>query len=175
MMTRPWLCCVLSLGVLAGCGDDPPAVSDAGTLDAGTLDAGALDAGAPDATLTDTGPDVVDAGEVDAGVTLARVQAEVFTPRCAIPSCHAGAEPTGRLVLEGDGVRAALLGVSGMGVQCRGVTATRVVAGDPMASLLFLKISEDMPPCGTRMPQAAPPLEPALIALVRQWIAEGAR
>lgn len=174
MMARWSTALVLGTLLMAGCGDDPVPVQDAGGLDAPAAgDVGPGDGSPGDAGPGDAGPG--DVGEVDAGVTLGRVQAEVFTPRCAIPSCHAGAEPTGRLVLEGDGVRAALLGVSGMGVQCRGVASTRVVAGDPMGSLLFLKISEDSPPCGTRMPQGAPPLEAPLIELVRLWIAEGAR
>ncbi len=169
MMARWWTGLVLGTVVLVGCGDDPVPAQDAGGIDVPV----AGDSGSADTGSGDVGPG--DVGVVDAGVTLARVQAEVFTPRCAIPSCHAGAEPTGRLVLAGDGVRAALLGVSGMGVQCSGVATTRVVAGDPMGSLLFRKISEDSPPCGTRMPQGSPPLEAPLIELVRLWIAEGAR
>jgi hypothetical protein len=98
----------------------------------------------------------------------------VLRPHCAIPSCHASAEPTGRMRLDEDFARTSLRGVAAMGVSCRDQGLVRVVPGDPAASLLYRKISEDAPPCGSRMPQAAAPLPPALIALVRDWIAAGA-
>lgn len=110
----------------------------------------------------------------DAGPTLATIEALVLRPHCAIPSCHASAEPTGRMRLDEDFPRTSLRGVAAMGVSCRDQGLVRVVPGDPAASLLYRKISDDAPPCGSRMPQAADPLPPALIALVRDWIAAGA-
>lgn len=49
-----------------------------------------------------------------------------------------------------------------------------VVAGDADASLVFLKISSDSPPVGTRMPFALAPLDDGQIALIRDWINQGA-
>jgi hypothetical protein len=52
--------------------------------------------------------------------------------------------------------------------------ASIVVNGDPCASILVQKI-ETSPPFGRRMPYNGPPyLSAADIALVRDWIAEGA-
>ena len=49
-----------------------------------------------------------------------------------------------------------------------------VVAGQPCASILFQKVS-DAPPFGSRMPLDGPPfLTPAEVALIHDWIAEGA-
>ena len=107
-------------------------------------------------------------------VTLADIEEQVFRPHCAIPSCHASAEPTGRMRLDEDFPRTTLRDVGAMGVSCRDQALVRIVPGDPAGSLLYRKITEDAPPCGSRMPQAADPLPPALIALVRDWIAAGA-
>jgi mono/diheme cytochrome c family protein len=59
---------------------------------------------------------------------------------------------------------------------CGGV---RVVPGDPDASYLFQKISEEMPCDGPRMPRGhelivPPPLTDEQIALIRSWILAGA-
>jgi hypothetical protein len=49
-----------------------------------------------------------------------------------------------------------------------------VVAGDPCASVIVQKVSS-APPFGTRMPPSGPPfMTPAEIALLADWIAEGA-
>jgi len=56
----------------------------------------------------------------------------------------------------------------------------RVVAGDPSNSFLYLKIGgdpviADIPAVGTRMPPGAPPMAPEDIAIIRDWIAQGAK
>lgn len=53
-------------------------------------------------------------------------------------------------------------------------SVTHVIPGDSQASLLYLIISSENPPIGTRMPQGEPPLSPAEIGLVRVWIDQGA-
>ena len=53
-------------------------------------------------------------------------------------------------------------------------TLTHVIPGDSEASLLYLIISSDSPPIGTRMPQGEAPLSPSDISLVRDWIDQGA-
>jgi Planctomycete cytochrome C len=51
---------------------------------------------------------------------------------------------------------------------------TAVVPGDPCASLVVQKVSS-APPTGSRMPSDGPPyLSPKEIALLSDWIAEGA-
>ncbi len=50
----------------------------------------------------------------------------------------------------------------------------RVVPGDSSASLLFLKVSSNPPPVGSRMPLGGAPLSDADIALIRDWIDQGA-
>lgn len=50
---------------------------------------------------------------------------------------------------------------------------TRIVAGDPAASLTYLKISSATPACGVVMPTAGL-MSPLQIQLVRDWILQGA-
>ena len=54
-------------------------------------------------------------------------------------------------------------------------TLTRVVACEPNASLLILKLTQDNPPVGSRMPLGGDALPASEIELVRTWIAEGAQ
>jgi hypothetical protein len=51
---------------------------------------------------------------------------------------------------------------------------TRVTAGDPMKSLLYLKIA-GMPPCGMKMPPGGTPLPAEVVTLVKDWIMAGAK
>lgn len=56
----------------------------------------------------------------------------------------------------------------------------RVVAGDPSASFLYLKVggdpvTADIPGIGTRMPPRAPPIAEEDLATIRDWILGGAK
>lgn len=163
---------VAALVLALGCSADPaPAPVDAGRDSGSDVGRDVPDDLASDAP---TRPDVPRPADAGAVVTLADIQERVFRPHCAIPSCHASAEPTGRMRLDEDFPRASLRGVAAMGVSCGGQGLVRIVPGDPAASLLYRKITEDAPPCGSRMPQAADPLPAELTDLVRDWIAAGA-
>lgn len=111
--------------------------------------------------------------------TFASLDANVFFPKCTAP-CHSGGEfAGGGLDMEPD-ARVALLDVLAGSRQCRDSGLTLLVAGDPDASLAFLKIvakAEDAePPCGDPMPQGSsrPSLSPAQIDTLREWIEAGA-
>jgi hypothetical protein len=66
----------------------------------------------------------------------------------------------------------ALVGVAAGGATCAGGGRVRVVAGDPMASLLYLKLV-NMQTCGNAMPRGGT-LTAAQVETVRRWIAGGA-
>lgn len=130
-----------------------------------------------DAGIDVVGPDVPADRPVsrsDGALNVELLEDRVFTGHCAIPSCHMGPTPTGRMNLEAGNVRASLVNVMAQGVQCGGTPNVRVVPGDVQASLIVHKLSDVMPPCGSRMPQGMAPLDPALIDLVRAWIDAGA-
>jgi hypothetical protein len=109
----------------------------------------------------------------------------ILAPRCASATgCH-GAEPRGvDLDLSSEAMaRLSLVGVpasmrADLGASCGASGLTRVVPGDPDASLLVLKLGgePDNPSagCGDRMPSGASGLSPAAIAAIRQWITDGA-
>lgn len=66
-----------------------------------------------------------------------------------------------------------LVGIAAMGAGCNGM-GTRVVAGDPDASLLIEKLGAS-PSCGDTMPLGASRLPSDLVDPIRMWIENGAR
>jgi hypothetical protein len=60
-----------------------------------------------------------------------------------------------------------------MGSSCSTSNMKRVVAGSSATSLLYLKVAGN-PPCGSRMPRGRTPLSAANIALIKNWIDQGA-
>jgi hypothetical protein len=117
-------------------------------------------------------------GSVDAasGGSFSGVQA-IFDARCVI--CHdankRGIPTNPTLPLTSDKSYDALVGKSGQ-EPCGGML---VVAGNPMQSYLYQKITNDQPCSGVRMPRPyeigpAVNLSDVDIATVRDWIAAGA-
>lgn len=102
--------------------------------------------------------------------TLAEVQAQVFTPSCALSGCHLGAgAPFGLDLSEGRAY------TNTVGVRSGEVPALfRIAPGDPDASYLVHKVEGREGIVGARMPLGRPPLSEQRIALLREWIADGA-
>jgi hypothetical protein len=106
--------------------------------------------------------------------TFATLQRRIFTPSCAMLSCH-GAAAAGGLDLSGGAAFASLVGVPASNAVARTAGLLRVAPGDPEASFLLRKLEgtlgagegDPMPRVGTRLPTAS-------IDLVRRWIAAGA-
>ncbi|MGH8530832.1 MAG: c-type cytochrome domain-containing protein [Nevskiales bacterium] len=100
--------------------------------------------------------------------SIVSIQEQVFTPICA--ECHAGAFPSGALRLEDTQTSHAML------VNVRSAEVLlffRVEPGNPDNSYLIQKL-EGRALLGGRMPLGRPPLSPETIAVIRQWITEGA-
>jgi hypothetical protein len=92
----------------------------------------------------------------------------------ACTSCHPGVNPS--LDLRADASYDNLVGVRAL----LDPTLYRVVAGDPAKSFLYLKLGgdpavADIPAIGTRMPPRAAPIADEDLALVRDWILDGAK
>ncbi len=106
-----------------------------------------------------------------AGATLAEIQAAVFTPSCA--GCHSGPTsnslPSGMNLSNTDASFAALVRVASL----QQPSLFRVAPGDPDRSYLVQKL-EGTAATGGRMPAGRGPLDPDLIADIREWIANGA-
>jgi hypothetical protein len=102
--------------------------------------------------------------------TLASIQANVFTPRCA--GCHDGDGSTlpGVLDLTSESAsRASLVGIASIQVP----SLQRVLPGDPANSYLVQKV-EGTAAGGGRMPLGQTPLNQTTIDAIRQWITNGA-
>jgi hypothetical protein len=103
--------------------------------------------------------------------TLPSIQANVFSVSCAVSNCHTGATPPQGLRLDDGQSWANLVNQPSP----YGMMLVRVVPFDPDGSFLIQKL-EPSPPAGERMPANGPPyLSPATIAVIRDWIANGAQ
>ncbi|MDX1405024.1 MAG: hypothetical protein R3192_10825 [Woeseiaceae bacterium] len=105
--------------------------------------------------------------------TLDSIQAAVFGPTCGTAGCHTGggANLPGAMNLTSAQASFDNL-VNVASLQSPG--AIRVIPNDPDNSYLVQKL-EGTAAVGARMPFGSPdPLDPAVIASIRQWIADGA-
>lgn len=100
--------------------------------------------------------------------TFASIQANVLTPMCV--GCHAGAAAPAGLRLDASSSYALLVGVPSAEVG----SLRRVAPGSPADSYLVQKL-EGSAAVGARMPLGGPYLDAATIAVIRQWIADGAK
>jgi hypothetical protein len=96
------------------------------------------------------------------------IQENVFTPICS--PCHSGANAPHGLMLDAAHSYNDLVGVPSVEVP----TFDRVKAGDPDNSYIILKLENSPLIAGAQMPLMETPLTPAVIAVIRQWITNGA-
>lgn len=100
--------------------------------------------------------------------TFESIQQNVFTPICT--ACHTGASAPQGLRLDEGNSYGLLVGVP----STEQPEILRVAPGDPDASYLIHKL-EGTAAVGERMPLGGPPLPQADIAMIRQWILDGAQ
>ena len=105
----------------------------------------------------------------DPSATFSRVQAEVFTPSCALAGCHGAVATQAGMNLTQGNAYAQI--VSRQSVES---TLVRIQPGVPGQSYLFLKITGSPLITGDRMPQGKAPLPEEKIRLIRDWIRRGA-
>jgi hypothetical protein len=158
-----WLLSALSC--VACSGDDKPAQFVA---------AGAL------ATPAGTGGMGMPSGGAAApsGASFGGVLAIFSDPTHNCAACHSNAATGGGLVF--NPANAAVSHMALVGVASPGAAGSKcggkiyVVAGQPDASLLYDKLSNATPSCGTRMPMGLPMLTSSELSTVRSWITGGA-
>ncbi len=95
------------------------------------------------------------------------IQRNVFTPICT--TCHAGSNAPQGLHLDAPNSYSQLVGVASAEVPA----LLRVKPGDPANSYIVQKL-EGHAAVGAQMPFGGPPLPAATIAVIRQWISDGA-
>lgn len=107
------------------------------------------------------------------GPTLDAIQAAVFGPTCSVAGCHSGGGALLPTVMNLTSAQASFDNLVNM-ASLQAPAMLRVAPGDPDNSYLVQKL-EGTAAFGDRMPSGSPnPLDPALIADIRQWIADGA-
>jgi len=112
-----------------------------------------------------------------------RIQRQIFNQNCAVSGCHDSQTYTssGNLLLEEGSAYGNLIGVipDNDAAEAAGwlrVNQTSPTTGDPQTSLLFRKVSHDLPSTdfGLGMPRLRPKLDQSLIDVIEAWIIAGA-
>lgn len=106
---------------------------------------------------------------VDPSATFSRVQAEIFTPSCALSGCHAGATPQMGMDLSAGKSYASIVGV-----RATESTRFRIAPGDPVSSYLVSKTAGDATITESRMPLGGPYLSDTTQKLLVDWVRRGA-
>jgi hypothetical protein len=105
-----------------------------------------------------------------ATVTLADVQAQIFSPRCALSGCHVGAGAPKGLDLSAGQSAAHLVSVPSVELP----SMSRVEPFDGSQSYLYLKLTADPQILGDPMPASGPALNAGQLDLIQTWIEQGA-
>jgi mono/diheme cytochrome c family protein len=128
---------------------------------------------------SDVGTCIVRGTGVQIDPTWSSIYTNIIEPACVI--CHG---PTGATFVEASQLDLgtsrlaydSLVGVAAMGMDCAGMAADRVIAGDADGSFLVHKLENETAGggaiCGGPMPVV--PLPASQIAVIRQWIDDGA-
>ena len=103
------------------------------------------------------------------GPNFSEIQANVFTPTCAVSGCHLGGAAPHGLQLDETNSYMNLVGVASV----EDLDFLRVEALNPNDSYIIQKI-EGTASSGGRMPLNGSPLAASVIATMRQWITDGA-
>ncbi len=106
---------------------------------------------------------------VTTSATFSRIQLEIFTPSCAVASCHDTTTHQSGLDLSEGNAYVQIVNVASAEVPA----LKRVAPNDPDNSYLFQKINGTAS-VGVQMPSGAPRLGSDQINLVRDWILSGA-
>lgn len=103
--------------------------------------------------------------------TFDRIRRQVFAQSCALSGCHDSESHSGDLVLLVNSAYSNLVGVAPNNAAAAGDGLLRVEPGDPVSSLLYRKITDDlMSGYGAAMPLVGAPVSAELIEIIRLWI-----
>ena len=111
-------------------------------------------------------PNDVENGLDDSSTSLAAIQTDIFTPKCATQVCHGSAGQPPRLANTSQSSQE-LVGVGASGCSDK----IFVVAGDSSASYLLDKLGTGASYCGSAMPLGATALTSDETSLITAWIA----
>jgi hypothetical protein len=116
-----------------------------------------------------SGSAIAQRGDFPFEPTLPEIQANVFTPSCALSFCHGGSMQANLDLREG-AAYSNLVNVPSIEVPDH----LRVLPYSPDESYLICKLENCSWIVGNQMPLIGGPLDPAAIEVIRQWITLGA-
>jgi hypothetical protein len=103
-------------------------------------------------------------------VSLATVQAQVFSPSCALTDCHTGPDPEQGMDLSSGQALANLINIPAD----ENNNYMRVSPGNAADSYIYMKLTDDLRILGDPMPLDDDPLSDARLRLIENWIEQGA-
>lgn len=107
-------------------------------------------------------------GPADAALFFNQNVLPIFQNHCGLAGCHRTVPPAAGLDLRDAQAFVSLVNVPSTLFAQNNLLL--VASGEPDSSLLFLKVSEDNPPTGLRMPRVGALLSAAQIETIRNWI-----
>jgi hypothetical protein len=105
------------------------------------------------------------------GVDFATQIQPIFTSNCALSSCHAADTASEGMILDAGQSYSNIVNVTSAEV----APEKRVQPGDSAHSYLYEKISHAQPASGSQMPLGSNPLPADQMALIKNWIDQGAK
>ena len=107
--------------------------------------------------------------------TFAQIQRQVFTPTCALPTCHNVAQGEHQMSLADGEAYASLVGVPPANLVASNAGYLRVDPGNPANSFILKKLAGDLVDGeGVQMPKDLKRLHHLHRDLIEEWIAAGA-
>jgi hypothetical protein len=107
--------------------------------------------------------------------TFDRIGQQLFVPSCAVSGCHDSESSQADLTLHPGGAHSELVNVTPFNIPAATDGLKRVLPGDLDLSLLYRKVTGDLPPgYGQQMPLGGPAVSPAMVDIIRLWILDGA-
>ena len=102
------------------------------------------------------------------------IQQQIFNQHCLSAGCHNATAQAGNLNLTAGVSYGDLVNVTPDNAVAAANGLLRVEPFNPDNSFIIVKLTGPAPGEGTRMPQGMAPLSPSDIAMIRDWIADGA-
>lgn len=107
--------------------------------------------------------------------TFEQIQRQVFTPTCAIPTCHNVAQGEHQMALAEGEAYASLVGVGPTNIAAASAGLLRVDPGHPENSFILRKLRGELADGeGAQMPKDLKRLHHLHVDLIEEWIAAGA-
>ncbi len=107
--------------------------------------------------------------------TFEQIQRQIFTPTCAVPTCHNVAQAEHQMSLAEGEAYDNLVGVAPANTVANAAGLQRVDPGNPDNSFILKKLRGELVDGeGVRMPRDLKPLHHLHVDLIEEWIAAGA-